>query len=135
MRRQFQIITEKELKNYIHQYDIVIVDLREPEEYHTGHIPGAVNIPYDELVHSLHRLKAYRYILLYCDKGTTSLMAARTLSQMGYPVIDISGGIESYHGELTTQQITSPSSEQTDKTFYRFDFPEILLSAIAATQP
>lgn len=103
METEFQMITSKELTNYIYQFGTLIVDLREPEDYRTGHIPGAVNIPYDALETQLYRLDYYRQILLYCDRGNVSLLAARDLSRKGYPVIDISGGIHSYTGEIETQ--------------------------------
>ena len=99
MDTEFKIITPKELTNYIHQYSTLIVDLREPEDYRSGHIPGAINIPYDMLDTQLYRLDYYKQILLYCDRGNASLLASRNLSRMGYPVIDISGGIHAYTNE------------------------------------
>lgn len=102
MDTEFLIISSKELTNYIYQYGTLIVDLREPEEYRNGHIPGAVNIPYEALESQLYRLDYYRQILLYCDRGNVSLLAARELNRKGYPVIDISGGIHSYASEMTS---------------------------------
>lgn len=103
METGFQMITDKELSSYILQSSTLIVDLRNPEDYRAGHIPGAVNIPFDALETQLYRLDYYKQILLYCDRGNVSLLAARNLSKKGYPVIDISGGIHSYTGEIVAQ--------------------------------
>jgi hydroxyacylglutathione hydrolase len=61
----------------------VVVDVREPEEYHHGHIPGAVNVPQAELATRLHELPRDDALLLVCQGGYRSLRAAQFLTQTG----------------------------------------------------
>jgi rhodanese-related sulfurtransferase len=82
----------------------LIVDVREPGEYQESHVPGAVNIP-----RGLLELRAdpaspvadaglsanqSARILVYCAKGpgARSLLAAQTLSSMGYEKVEVLGG-------------------------------------------
>lgn len=66
--------------------EIVILDVREPDDYHKAHIPGALNIPrglleieIDEIVPDQHKT-----IVVYCGGGSRSALAADTLQIMGY---------------------------------------------------
>ncbi len=69
-----------------------LIDLRTKEEYEQGHIEGAVNIPYDFLEDYKKRLPRNRLLVLYCEWGTTSILAGRKLSQYGYDVLSVNGG-------------------------------------------
>ena len=60
------------------------------------HIPGAVNIPYDFLEDYKKRLPRNRLLVLYCEWGTTSILAGRKLSQYGYDVLSVNGGLQAY---------------------------------------
>ena len=73
-----------------------LIDLRTKEEYEQGHIPGAVNIPYDFLEDYKKRLPRNRLLVLYCEWGTTSILAGRKLSQYGYDVLSVNGGLQAY---------------------------------------
>jgi len=54
-----------------------IIDAREPSEYAEGHIPGALNLPYDEVVTDPERLEKFdpqgKPIIIYCGGGTCEL--------------------------------------------------------------
>lgn len=99
----FNTIPAKQLVDYIGKYNSVIIDLREEVEYLKGHIPTAVNIPYEQLDYYRYKLDKYDEILLYCDRGSSSLLAARALSKSGYKVINIYGGFHSYRGRVSTE--------------------------------
>ena len=73
-----------------------LIDLRTKEEYEKGHIEGAVNIPYDFLEDYKKRLPRNRLLVLYCEWGTTSILAGRKLSQYGYDVLSVNGGLQAY---------------------------------------
>ena len=73
-----------------------VIDLRSQEEYRQGHIKGAVNIPYDFLEDYKKRLPRNRILVLYCEWGTTSILAGRKLSQYGYEVLSVNGGLNAY---------------------------------------
>lgn len=72
----------------------VFVDLREVEEYREYHIKGAVSMPYEEFENHMHRLSRNREYVLYCDRGATSMLAARKMMSAGYRVRSLSGGME-----------------------------------------
>jgi rhodanese-related sulfurtransferase len=63
-----------------------LVDVREPSEYFRGHIPKATLIPRGELELRIERVIPHKNLLvvLYCDDGRRSSLAARSLDQMGY---------------------------------------------------
>lgn len=86
----------------------LLIDLRRREEYAKEHIPGAVCIPYDELRKHMTQLKiwtaqsnrrfGHSALILYCDRGNTSIRAARDLNAMGFQVKNVYGGISAYKG-------------------------------------
>ena len=78
---------------------IVIVDVREPDEYVDGVIPGAVLIPRGVLESSIGSRVPDRSteVVLYCAVGQRSVLAAQSLQQMGYTsVASLSGGIAAW---------------------------------------
>jgi len=80
----------------------ILLDVRSPEEYETWHIPGAINIPLNNLRDSLERLPKDKPIFAYCKVGFRSYLAYRALKQRGFDrVLSLSGGLSTfcpYHG-------------------------------------
>lgn len=70
-----------------------LVDVRTPEEFDTGHIPGAVNIPLQELPGRLGELSKEEPVVLYCRSGNRSTQAARLMQQAGFTGLYNLGGI------------------------------------------
>ena len=62
----------------------MVLDVREPDEYADGHVPGAVLIPQAELALELERVPRDRDLLVACRSGSRSLGAARFLKSLGY---------------------------------------------------
>lgn len=75
----------------------IILDVRTREEYAAGHIPGAVNIPLDELEYT--EIEGGKNYYVYCHSGARSGAACTLLAQDGYSAENI-GGIEGYRGRL-----------------------------------
>ncbi|MDR2871802.1 MAG: sulfurtransferase [Xanthomonadaceae bacterium] len=77
---------------------LVLIDVREPEEYAAGHLPGAINIPRGVLefrIESHPALNAGRQcpIAVYCQTGGRSALAALSLKRMGFEHIQsLAGG-------------------------------------------
>jgi sulfur dioxygenase len=63
--------------------DEVIVDTRSQQEYQSGHVPGALNIPFGEEDKHVEELKAYKKVYLYCRSGRRAQTALADLSIMG----------------------------------------------------
>lgn len=76
--------------------DGVILDVRTREEYLGGHIPGAVNVPLDEIEYA--DLDASKHYYVYCRSGARSGAACSVLAQDGFRAENI-GGIQGYRGE------------------------------------
>ncbi len=70
-----------------------LIDVRTPEEFAAGHIPGAVNIPIDELGGRLSELSQAEPVVVYCRSGNRSAQAARILDQAGYSGVYDLGGV------------------------------------------
>ena len=78
------------------------MDVRTKEEYESGYIPGAINIPLSDInenvVSSLPDKS--QMILVYCRSGNRSRQASDKLSRLGYTNIIEIGGINSWKGEI-----------------------------------
>lgn len=76
------------------QAGALIVDVREPEEWRAGHIPGAVHVPLGELSARLRALDPEQELILVCRSGSRSAHAAALLQQAGCRrVYNLSGGL------------------------------------------
>jgi rhodanese-related sulfurtransferase len=73
-----------------------LVDVRTPREFATGHIPGAINIPVDDLRSRLGELPREREIAAYCQVGQRGYLATRILLQSGFKAVNLAGGYKTY---------------------------------------
>lgn len=78
----------------------VLLDVREPNEWNLGRIPGAVHIPRGTLETKIEQMiPRDAKIIIYCAGGNRSALAADTLQQMGYTdVASMAGGWRDYVG-------------------------------------
>lgn len=63
-----------------------IIDVRSHKEYNNGHVPGALNIPHDDIANHAGKLPADtdKPVVMYCRSGRRAELAASQLKQMGY---------------------------------------------------
>ena len=80
---------------------ITIVDVREADEYAQGHIPGAVNVPLNNLG-GITKAAPDKTdpLYVYCQSGVRSSRACKRLKSMGYSNAVNIGGISAYHGAV-----------------------------------
>lgn len=79
----------------------VLLDVRTKEEYVSGHIPGAVNIPLDQVAAAKERIRDPKTpVFVYCLRGARSRRAAAALKAMGYVNAVSIGGINRYKGKI-----------------------------------
>jgi rhodanese-related sulfurtransferase len=85
---------EHNLKN---RNDIVVVDVRETEDYEKGHIPGAINLPSDKW-NTFAGLRKDTLNVLYCYTQQCHLAATAAVEfgAKGYPVMEMDGGFEAW---------------------------------------
>jgi NADPH-dependent 2,4-dienoyl-CoA reductase/sulfur reductase-like enzyme/rhodanese-related sulfurtransferase len=87
-----------------------LVDVRTPEEFAAGAIPGAINLPLDELRERHGDLPA-DHLVVHCQVGQRGFTAARLLSQLGHVVVNLDGGYRTWRdGEATRQHETAAVS-------------------------
>jgi phage shock protein E len=76
----------------------VIIDVREPYEYQSGHIETAINIPPSDLTSGASQLQALdknTKLIIYCKTGSRSNVSIQTLKQMGFT--NLVNGINADH--------------------------------------
>ena len=99
-------ITAQEAKEIMDtQTGYVILDTRTQEEFEEGHIPGAILIPYDEVMEKAEEILTDKdqLILVYCRSGRRSKIASEELVKLGYTNVKEFGGIIDWPYEVTTE--------------------------------
>jgi len=76
-----------EVEKLMRDNEYIIVDVRTKSEYLSGHLVGAINIPYDQI--SEDDLDKDKLIFVYCKSGSRSQIAYETLTELGYSVYDL----------------------------------------------
>lgn len=69
----------------------LLLDVRTPQEFAAGHVPGAVNIPHDQLASRLSEIDRDHWVLVYCRSGARATMAERVLVDEGIEVRQVEG--------------------------------------------
>ena len=82
----FDTIRTSDINKYLGNPDVLIIDLRDIKEYTAGHIPTAINIPYEDMEEEKANLPKNKLLIFYCDRGNISLLAARDLLKEGYHI-------------------------------------------------
>ena len=101
----FDFFKQADINQGIREYtatpDAVLLDVRTPEEYRGGHIPGSKNVPLQAIdkVSSVAENKD-TVLFVYCYSGARSRQAAGILQRMGYRNVNNIGGIAAYAGNV-----------------------------------
>ena len=99
----YKIITPEKAKEIIDGGEkYILLDVREQDEYDSGHIPGALLIPYGEIAEKAPDLipDKSEQILVYCRSGRRSKIAAESLAQLGYTNVLEFGGINDWKYDI-----------------------------------
>ena len=92
-------LTQEEAKEMMDTQEVIILDVREQDEYDSGHIPGAVLLPVgtiDEETAAAVIPEGDSIVLVYCRSGNRSKTASSTLAELGYTNIYEFGGINTW---------------------------------------
>ena len=95
----YQQITQEEAKDMMDTQEVIILDVREQDEYDSGHIPGAVLLPVgtiDEDTAAEVIPGKDSTVLVYCRSGNRSKTASAALAELGYTAIYEFGGINTW---------------------------------------
>lgn len=94
---------------------VTLVDVRTPDEYALGTIPGAINIPLDNLRERLADIPENQPVYLFCGVGLRGYLASNILKSKGYPdVRNLIGGLKTYNAATAT--IKTPEGFVCDTT-------------------
>ncbi|MET8213961.1 rhodanese-like domain-containing protein [Streptomyces sp. NPDC005373] len=102
-------------------HTLVVIDVRTPGEYAGGHLPGAHNVPLDQLDRALPALREAAGrgdLLMVCASGTRSQNAGTTLSSNGIPAASLEGGTAAWAsagGELHRPATTAAPKWAMDR--------------------
>ena len=95
----YQQITQEKAKEMMDTQEVIILDVREQDEYDGGHIPGALLLPVgtiDETTAAEVIPEKDSTVLVYCRSGNRSKTASSTLAELGYTNIYEFGGINTW---------------------------------------
>ena len=95
----YQQISQEEDKEMMDSQEVIILDVREQDEYDSGHIPGAVLLPVgtiDEETAAEVIPEKDSTVLVYCRSGNRSKTASSALAELGYTNIYEFGGINTW---------------------------------------
>ena len=105
-RNTYRSITMDEAVNMMAQETgYIILDVRRPDEYAAGHIPGAINVANESIgMTEISELPDKdQLIMVYCRSGRRSKEASEKLVKLGYTNIVEFGGILDWKGEIVTE--------------------------------
>lgn len=80
----YTLMNADALKSIVKSDRAVLIDVRKPAEYASGHIPNAINIPLQTLTKNLDRIPKDRPVVLYCSTGYRTAMGVMSLQMLGY---------------------------------------------------
>ena len=94
-----------------------LLDVRTQDEFALGSLPGAVNIPLDELRDRMSELPKDRMIYTFCAVGLRGYLAYRILTQHGFDKVrNLSGGLKTYRAATAPIVIHQKNEDQTDES-------------------
>lgn len=102
-------LTPQRLRALLSNASLAIVDVREPHEFATMHLPGAVNIPVRDLERRINELPVHRELVFICRSGGRSLTAAATALRSGRArVAHLEGGLLAWAREVDASFDVAP---------------------------
>ena len=96
-------ISPDEAREYLTDSNYQFIDVRTDSEYDSGHIQNSIHIPLHEIQDRMSEIGSLKNknIIAYCRSGARSSKATKILVEAGFDVLNLSGGVLSWKGELT----------------------------------
>ncbi len=101
----FDLFRQPDINQGVEEYravpQAILLDVRTPEEYRGGHIPGSKNLPLQQIekIESIAEKKETP-LFVYCQSGARSRQAVSLLQNMGYVNVNNIGGMAAYRGKV-----------------------------------
>jgi rhodanese-related sulfurtransferase len=97
----YRNVTTEEAKQLIDSKEVVVLDVRTPEEYQDGHIPNAILIPLQELENKLNDLDKEEPYLVVCRSGNRSAQASEILTSNSFAnIYNMAGGMSDWDYDI-----------------------------------
>ena len=95
-------ISPEEAREYLTDSNYQFIDVRTDGEYDSGHIPNSIHIPLQEIQDRMSEIDSLKNknIIAYCRSGARSSKATKILVKAGFDVLNLSGGVLSWKGDL-----------------------------------
>ena len=77
-----------------------LIDVREADEFASGHLPGAINLPLSDFLERYGELDKDKPYYIICRSGARSAQACAFLEEEGYDVTNVAGGTSAWLGDL-----------------------------------
>jgi rhodanese-related sulfurtransferase/DNA-binding transcriptional ArsR family regulator len=97
-RELLEPVDQEQLLSQVRGGEVVVLDVRPPEEYRAGHIPGALSVPLEELEQRLSRLPRRRQVVAYC-RGPYCVLAVEAvalLRRRGFKAVRLEAGVHDW---------------------------------------
>lgn len=101
----FDLFRQPDINQGVEEYravpQAILLDVRTPEEYGGGHVPGSRNLPLQQIekITSIAEKKETP-LFVYCQSGARSRQAVSLLQRMGYENLNNIGGMAAYRGKV-----------------------------------
>lgn len=96
----FNSVMMAEFEQLLRKGDLNVVDVRETDEFESGHIKGAEHIALGEIPASVQKLDKSKEYHILCLSGARSAMASKYLAQQGFKIVNVMGGMSAYRGDV-----------------------------------
>lgn len=100
----YKTVMMNDLEQAMKKGGVNVIDVREPEEYEEGHIPGALLAPISEFLNHIKKIEKTNHYYVVCYSGARSQVVAEYLGKNGFNVTNVMGGMSMYRGTLATGQ-------------------------------
>ena len=103
MENTYQQITQEEAKEMMDTQEVIVLDVREQDEFDAGHITGAVLLPVGTITKDTAAAvipELDSVVLVYCRSGNRSKTASKALADLGYTDVYEFGGINTWPYEV-----------------------------------
>jgi len=121
----FSIMSADDLRLYMRNHqekEYILIDVRQPQEYSTSHLPGAKHIPLQNIVNDFSEIPDDKDLIFYCASGARSRMAAMLVSEgsvTNRDLFNLNGGIMSWSGK-TLEEVPRVRTFDRAKTLPQF---------------
>lgn len=97
--KTIRTVDNDEFESILRDTSVILLDVRTPEEYVQGHIPGAINVDVKQKYFvkiAKEKLVEGSTVAVYCKGGVRSMKAAKMLSKEGYQIVNLKNGFDSW---------------------------------------